>query len=146
MYMKKNYKNILIAITFLILGTAIGYIYSEVKNKPTTTIADYQHNVPTNESLNNSNDISDKTVTALPSDSTKSIVPSSTEIVIYNSHAHEDYPSGMKVTDVGSIINDKLIKEGLKSSFIQCNPPEEYVKSYEVTRDLIIENVEDYSK
>ncbi|MCY6372151.1 stage II sporulation protein P [Clostridium ganghwense] len=130
--MKNNYKNIAIAIILVVLGTAIGYMYSEKRNKLPTPSTDCQKNVPTNKSVNNNIDISN-------------ITPFSSDIVIYNSHAGENYPSGLKVTDVGVLINNKLVKEGLKSRFIKCNPPTEYAKAYKITHDLITKNVKNYS-
>lgn len=141
MWIKNIYKTIAIAIIFLILGTVIGYTYSDARKKRTTTSTNYQKNIPINKSVNNNNHISTKSV---PIDSTN-ITPFSSETVIYNSHADEDYPSGIRVTYVGALINDKLVKEGLKSSFIKCNPPTEHTKSYQITRDLITKNVKDYS-
>lgn len=75
---------------------------------------------------------------------TQSAVLLSPNIVIYNSHPDEAYPSGMTVTDVAVSINDKLIKEGLNSSFIKSTAPTEYRKSYENSRNLIIKNVKNY--
>jgi bla regulator protein BlaR1 len=153
--MKKNYKNIAIVIIFLIIGAAIGYTYSEVRNKAAAAVANEENNVYIKEVVNdnsdilmktvNNSDISKEVVKELPKNSIESIESALSEIVIYNSHAGEDYPSGMKVTEVGSRISSKLVKQGLKSSFIKCKPPMEYVKAYEITRELIIENVEDYS-
>ncbi|MFD3157261.1 stage II sporulation protein P [Haloimpatiens sp. FM7330] len=141
--MKKSYKNIV--ITFLILGTAAGCTYAVVKNKETTTSTSYQKSVSISKSVNDSSNISNKTVEKASTDTKKSTIPFSSEIVVYNSHANEDYTSGMKVTNVGSIINDKLIKKGLKSNFIQCKPSKEYIKSYDSARNLITEKIENYS-
>ncbi len=76
---------------------------------------------------------------------TNSTAPFSSDIVIYNSHADEDYPSGIKITDVGASINNKLVNEGLKSKFIKCTVPEEYSDSYKNSRDLITADVKNYS-
>ena len=79
------------------------------------------------------------------SDNTDSIVPFSADIVIYNSHADEAYPSGMKVSDVGALLSNKLVKEGFNSHFIKCDPPADYNKSYQAARALITKNVKQYS-
>ena len=79
------------------------------------------------------------------SDNPNSIVPFSADIVIYNSHPNETYPSGIKVTDVGALINAKLLKEGFNSHFIKIDPSANYNNSYQVTRDMITKNVIKYS-
>lgn len=66
-------------------------------------------------------------------------------IVIYNSHADEAYPSGKNVTDVAALINERLIKEGLKSNFIKCNKPAEYIKSFSNSRSIITSSIKNYS-
>ena len=136
--MKKMYKYITIIICCLIIGVTIGYVYSEIRKKRSANISSNEGNVPISNSLNNTNNAS-------LIYSSKSMAPFSSPIVIYNSHGDEEYSSGMNVTDLGSLINDKLNKEGLKSSFIKFDPPIEYAKAYEVTRDVITKNVKDYS-
>lgn len=89
--------------------------------------------------------ITKSAVNNISKDTTKATVPFSSDIVIYNSHADESYSSGMKVTDVSTSINDKLVKEGLKSRFIKCEPPVEYIKSYQATRDEITKNIKNYT-
>ena len=79
------------------------------------------------------------------SDSINSIVPFSSDIVIYNSHPDEAYPSGMKITDVSSLLNDKLLKEGFNSHFTEISSSTDYSKSYQITRDYITKNVKAYS-
>lgn len=76
----------------------------------------------------------------------KSATAFSSEIVIYNTHADEAYPSGRKVTDVAASVNDMLVKDGLKSSFVKCNPISDFTISYQSSRNLIINNVKDYTK
>lgn len=142
--MKNSYKRITIAIILLILGTSMGYVYSEGRTKAVAVGVNYENPVSGEEALTKNNDISNNIE---PTDSFESKSPfsSSTEIVIYNSHAHEDYPSGMKVTDVSGLINKNLAKEGLNSRVLKCDAPSDYAKAYDVTRDLIIKNVKDYS-
>lgn len=76
---------------------------------------------------------------------TNPTVPFSADIVIYNSHPNEAYPSGIKVTDVGALINDKLVKEGFNSHFVKVNPTKNYNNSYSATRNMITKNVKQYS-
>lgn len=122
--MKKTYKIIILSI-FFTFGILLGYIFSDAKSKLKVESTNSEQRVESNE--------------------TKTTVNVSPNIVIYNTHANEEYISGKKVTEVASLINDKLIKEGLNSSFIKCNPPEVYAKAYEVSRDVIMKNVENYS-
>lgn len=70
---------------------------------------------------------------------------SAPDIIIYNSHADEAYSSGTNVTDVAALINDKLVKEGLKSYFIKCTKPAEYVKSFSNSRIIITSSIKNYS-
>lgn len=70
---------------------------------------------------------------------------SAPDIVIYNSHADEAYPSRKNVTDVAALINERLIKEGLKSNFIKCNKPAEYIKSFSNSRSIITNSIKNYS-
>jgi len=51
----------------------------------------------------------------------------------------------MRVTDVGATLNDKLVKEGFNSHFIKIDPPKDYNKSYQNTRDIITKSVKGYS-
>lgn len=134
--MKTVYKYIAIGTVSLILGTGIGYTYSENRKQDVSEIPNNQTISSISDSVNTLNNTSSNY-------DSKSIVPFSSDIVIYNSHADENYASGMNVTDVGSQINDKLVKEGLKSSFIKFAPPTEYKKAYQSTRDVITKNVKD---
>lgn len=47
--------------------------------------------------------------------SSKDIVKNTPNVIIYNSHDDEDYRSGMKVTDVGEKIKNKLNDKGINS-------------------------------
>lgn len=92
----------------------------------------------------NENLLSD--IKALKIDNATSTSPFSSDIVVYNSHPDENYESAsnVKVTDVGALINDKLVKNGLNSRFINCAPPKDYCKSYQNSREVIIKNVKNY--
>ncbi|MCB2291023.1 stage II sporulation protein P [Clostridium sp. CS001] len=151
-YKKINIKGILLGtvVVFIIGGLGIAINTSKVNlDKSIHKATTFKVETPVAITKNIVNTTSNKTVPPVmktsPSDSTSPTVPFSSAIVIYNSHADEAYPSGIKVTDVGTLINDKLLKEGLNSHFIKCYPPTEYIKSYQTTRDLIIKNVKDYS-
>lgn len=151
-YKKINIRDILLGTVIVIiiggLGIAINTsnINSHKNVSKTLTLQAVTPVVNTKSTVNNtSNGAPSPVINASQIDSTKPIVPFLSDIVIYNSHPAEDYPSGMKVTDVGALINDKLIKEGLRSSFIKCKAPTEYTKSYETTRHLITQNVKEYS-
>ncbi|APM37975.1 stage II sporulation protein P [Clostridium kluyveri] len=130
--MKNIYKSAVVVVAFLTL-TAVGYTYSKYCNKLTVNKAITSNTVPTN------------TKTSSNSYTENSIVPFSSDIVIYNSHPEETYPSGKNVTDVGASINDELTKVGLNSSFIKVTAPKEYTKSYENTRNIITKNVKNYA-
>ncbi|MBU3128751.1 M56 family metallopeptidase [Clostridium tagluense] len=151
-YKKINIKGILLGTVVVIIigGLGIALNTSNLnsdKNIASATTVKVETPVTTSKSVVNniSNEAKSTTIKKSPSDSTNPIVAFSSNIVIYNSHPDEDYPSGIKVTDVGVLINDKFLKEGLKSSFIKCNAPIEYKESFKTTRDLIIKNVKEYS-
>ena len=142
-YKKINIKGILLGTVIVViiggLGIAINTskINSDKNIAKATTLQVKNTNNTSKSAVNNtSNGTVSTNIKSLPSDSTNPIVPFSSDIVIYNSHADEDYPSGIKITDVGALINDKLVKEGLNSSFIKCTPPKEYKKSYQTTREF----------
>ncbi|MBU5485622.1 stage II sporulation protein P [Clostridium sp. MSJ-11] len=123
--MKRSQRNIIIAISLFTLVVVVGFSYSKSRKKT--------------DMINNSTDLSmevNKTTTE------SSLSP----IVIYNTHADEEYAFGKKVTDIGAIINDSLIKEGLKSSFIELKAPKSYTESYSNSREAIKNNVENYDK
>ncbi|MFL0195703.1 stage II sporulation protein P [Clostridium sp. WILCCON 0269] len=130
--MKNIYKSAVVVVAFLTL-TAGGYTYSKYHNKLTVNKAVTSNTVPTN------------TKTSSNSYTENSIVPFSSDIVIYNSHPDETYLSGKNITDVGALINDELAKVGLNSSFIKVTAPKEYTKSYENTRNIITKNVKNYA-
>lgn len=135
--MKNVYKYITIGTVFVVLCGGIGYTYSQIRKKETSKVLNTESNISSNNVINNNSNISSNY-------NLKSITPFSSDIVIYNSHADETYSSGMNVADVGCIINNKLVKEGLKSSFIKFDPPTEYTKAYQYTRDVITKNVKAY--
>ena len=131
------------------VGTTLGYTYSELRKQPNLSNSSNTSNSKISNSPDTNKNTSNKelldTLKYIASDTTNPIVPFSSDIVIYNSHPNENYPSGIKVTDVGALLNAKLIKEGLNSSFIKCDPSTEYVKSYQISHDLIMKDVKDYS-
>jgi len=144
-YRKVNIKNFLFgAIAVIIIGGLGILLNASNKNIAKATSFELQRPVATSENIDN-NAMSTST-TKTSSDTTTPIVNFPSNIVIYNSHPDEDYTSGLKITYIGALINDKLIKEGLKSNFIKCSAPEEYINSYSNTRKLITENVNNYSK
>ncbi|MEW9095207.1 MAG: stage II sporulation protein P [Clostridiaceae bacterium] len=123
--MKKFQRNVIITISLFTLVIVVGFSYSKSRKRT--------------DMINNSTDLSmevNKTTTE------SNLSP----IVIYNSHADEEYAFGKKVTDIGAIINDNLIKEGLKSSFIELKAAKSYTESYSNSREAIKNNVENYDK
>lgn len=146
-YKKINIKSMLLGtvVVITISGLAISLNTSKIspdKNiAKTSTLA----NTPIAITPNKIDTTSNIKIEKLSSNYQNPVAPFSSDIVIYNSHPSEDYPSGVKVTDVGKLINDKLIKEGLKSNFIMCKDATEYGKSYKNTRNIITKNVKGYS-
>lgn len=148
-YKKINIKSVLLGVIIIVIIGGLGIALninsyknsSKAKTLPVETTAETTKS--TAKKTSDGNLLA--SIKALPNDNTKPLEPFSADIVIYNSHPDEAYQSGVKVTDVGALINDKLVKEGLKSRFIPCPVPKEYVKSYESSRDLITKNVKNYS-
>lgn len=128
--MRNTYKSIIIVAVVFTLGILAWHNFSDSGVKSNAKNTDDKSNV----TLNNSNKLSEE----------KTIEKSSRNIVIYNTHADEEYVSGKKVTDAAALINDRLNKEGLNSKFIKCNPPKKYAKAYEASREIITNNVKDY--
>lgn len=146
--MKTIYKNIIIAITFMAIGTTLGYTYSNMRKQPASTSLGSKSNLEaklTDTSNNTSNAALLDIMKYVPADNSNSVLPISSDVVIYNSHPEENYQSGIKVTDVSTLINYSLINEGLKSSFIVNNSNTGYANSYRVTHDLITKNITDYN-
>jgi bla regulator protein BlaR1 len=152
-YKKINIKGMLLGAAVVIIISGLGIMLNTSKissDKNIATNSTLQVQTPLDTSTNTVNNISNENLSTITknssSDNTNSLVPISSDIVIYNSHPNEDYPSGKKVTDVGALINDKLVNEGLKSSFLKCNIPiENYSQSYDITDKLVTETVKDYS-
>lgn len=146
--MKKIYKNIIISITVISICTALGYTYSNLRKQRTLSNLNNIDNLENTKSTDTSNNTSKTTlldnIKDIAIDSSNSIVPFSSDIVIYNSHPNEIYESGIKITDVGALINHKLNKEGLNSNFISTESNSDYSKSYQVTHDLITNKVIGY--
>lgn len=151
-YKKINIKSVLLGVIIIVIigGFGIALNISNISSyKNSSKVEASQVEAPAVTTKSKVNNTSDgnllASIKALTNDNTKSLEPFSADIVIYNSHPEEAYPSGIKVTDVGALINDKLVKEGIKSRFIQCPVSKEYIKSYESSRDLITKNVKNYS-
>ncbi|NFO14214.1 peptidase M56 [Clostridium botulinum] len=144
-YKKINFKGILLGsiIVVIIGGVAVGVNASKLNIDDAVKVQ-----VSTLDNID-SNNTADQTLSTnannISNDNSNSVAPFSSDIIIYNSHADEDYQSGINVTDIGALINDKLIKEGLSSNFIKCKAPKEYTESYKNSRDLIKADVKDYS-
>ncbi|MBW9149138.1 stage II sporulation protein P [Clostridium sp. CM028] len=151
-YRKINFKGILLGtVVFVIIGgLGIAINTSNIisdKNIVKATTLQVKTPVITSKSTvkNTPNTASAAIIKKSTSDNTDSIVPFSADIVIYNSHADEAYPSGMKVSDVGALLSNKLVKEGFNSHFVKSDPQADYNKSYQTTRDLITKYVKHYS-
>ncbi|MBZ9689324.1 M56 family metallopeptidase [Clostridium estertheticum] len=149
-YNKINIKGIILGavVVFIIGGFGIAINTSSIssdKNISKATTLQIDSLVKTPKSLVTSSVSASPNIKKSVSNSTNHIVPFSTDIVIYNSHPDETYSSGKKVTDVGATISDKLVKEGFNSHLIKCDPPTDYTKSYQATRDMITKNVKQYS-
>ncbi|WP_051541718.1 stage II sporulation protein P [Clostridium lundense] len=133
--MKKAYKNIIIIAIFFILGILIWYNFSDLRVKSNAKSPNDKSNVALNKTKNNSSkELNEK----------KNIDKPLHNIVIYNTHADEEYDFGKKITDISALISHRLNNEGLNSSFIKCDPPKEYMKAYEVSRDAITKNIKKY--
>ena len=143
-YKKINLKNALLGVVVVVIVGTLGISMNTSKAIEDNNIPEAK-TLSTDKSIVNTLNKKQPSIEALPIDNSKDIVPFSSDIVIYNSHPEENYPSGIKVTDVGAAIEAKLMEEGISSRFIKGNPPTEYEKSYETTRDLITKNVKDYS-
>ena len=151
-YKKINIKNILLGAVIVFIIGGIGIVMntssiSSAKNISKASTLQVKTPVSTSKSSikNTPSVISLSNIKKSATDTTHPIVPFSANIVIYNSHPAEAYPSGIKVTDVGALISDKLVQEGFNSHFVKVNPPKDYNKSYQVTRDMITKNVKSYS-
>ncbi|WP_242835923.1 M56 family metallopeptidase [Clostridium sp. DL-VIII] len=147
-YKKISFKGILLGTIIVVFIGGIGIEINASKPGITNTsvLQTPSPITPSNNIVNNtSNEKATANIKKSQADYTNSIAPFSSDIVIYNSHADEDYPSGINITDVGASINNKLVNEGLKSNFIKCTVPEEYADSYKNSRDLITTDVKNYS-
>jgi bla regulator protein BlaR1 len=151
-YKKINIKSILLGTVVVVIIGSLGITLNTSsvrshKNIAKATTLHVETLVTTSKSrVNNISNGSASPIKLLHlTDSTKSTATVSPDIVIYNSHPDEVYPSGMKISDVGAILNDKLVKEGFNSCFISCALNTDYNKSFQITRDLITKNVKSYS-
>ena len=149
-YNKINIKGIILGavVIFIIGGFGIAINTSSIssdKNVAKATTLQVETPVTPSEITNTSNAAASTNIKKSSNDSAIPIVPFISDIVIYNSHPDEDYSSGMKITDVGALINDKLVKEGFNSRFIRIDQNTDYNKSYQISRNLIIKNVNSFS-
>lgn len=71
-------------------------------------------------------------------------VNSLNNVVIYNSHANEEYKDGYSVVDAGIALNNKLNELNVNSTFLQCKEPQIYTESYMNSENTIKENIENY--
>jgi len=152
-YKKLNIKGLLLGTVVVIIIGGLGIVLNTSNLEPNKNIASattLQAKTPVTTpkgAINNTSNVS-TTATSINTSkvNTNPTVPFTSNIVIYNSHPDEAYSSGMKVTDVAAIINDKLVKEGLSSHFIKsATTISDYNKSYQISRDLITKNVKSYS-
>lgn len=150
-YKKINIKGILLGALVIVIIGSIGITLNTSNVNSDKTIAKAitlqakTPVAPSKSAVNNTSNATATTIKKSSNDITNPIVPFSSDIVIYNSHPDEVYPSGIKVTDVGALLNDKLVKEGFNSHFIKIDPSTNYNKSYQTSRDLITKNVKSYS-
>lgn len=146
-YKKINIKGILLGaiVISIIGGLSVAVNASKINSYKNISKAETSSVIDKSKALDSSDVTVPTTIKRLPADDIKPFAPFSADIVIYSSHADETYKSGLKITDVCALINERLVKEGLNSRFIQSKPPTEYVKSYQSTRDLITKNVQNYS-
>jgi bla regulator protein BlaR1 len=148
-YNKINIKSIILGavIVFIIGGFGIAIntsSKSSYKNISNATTLQVETPVPSSNIANTSNAAAIN-IKKSSNDRAVPIVPFLADIVIYNSHPNETYSSGKKVTDVGALLNDKLVKEGFNSHFIKINQSTNYNKSFQIARTMITKNVELYS-
>jgi len=149
-YNKINIKGILLGavVVFIIGGFGIAINTSSIssdKNIAEAITSQVDSPGTTPKSPVNNTSAASSNIKKTSSDNSNFIVPFSADIVVYNSHPDEVYPSGMKVTDVGATISDKLVKEGFNSHFVKVEPSKDYTKSFQITRDMITKNVNNYS-
>lgn len=137
--MKNTYKNIAIAITFLLLGSTVGYTYSGKSQKQ------MNKNIPI-EKVKNTVDYDVNTIRKISNEIIPEVEPFSSNIVIYNSHPFEAYMCGTAVTDISASISNKLKKDSVQNEFLRVAPAADYFKSYESSRNLIISKVKGYDK
>jgi bla regulator protein BlaR1 len=149
-YKKINIKGILLGTIVIFILGSLGIVLNTSNISSDNSIAKattLQVKMPVKTSISTVNDTANATTTTTKksSDSVNNVVPFSADIVIYNSHPNDVYPSGMKVTDVGALLNDKLIKVGFNSQFMKIDSNTDYNRSFQISRDLIIKNVKEYS-
>ncbi|MGV8981178.1 M56 family metallopeptidase [Clostridium sp.] len=150
-YKKINIKGILLGALVVIIIGSLGIslntsnVSSDKNVASATTLQVETPVVPSKITVNSTLNTASTEIKKSSNNNTNQIVPFSSDIVIYNSHPDEAYPSGMKVTAVGALLNDKLVSEGFNSHFIKIDSSTDYNKSYKISRDLITKNVKSYS-
>jgi len=114
-YKKINIKGILLGAAVIVIISSLGFMLntskiSSDKNIATNSTLAVQIPLATSNNIvnNTSNETLSTIIKKLPNDSENLIVPLSSNIVIYNSHADEDYPSTITVTDVGALMLKKV--------------------------------------
>lgn len=145
--MRKSFKFIVIGIVCFSISS--GYLFCEkVSALEKTNI--HNNKIVSKTGANNKNTPSIKVASSQKqavkiNEKTKPVSQISSDVVIYNTHANEAYQGGKKVTDVASELSKRLVKEGIKSSFVKCIEPKNYSKAYSNSRDVITKNVKNYS-
>lgn len=145
--MRKNFKFIVIGIACLSISSQ--YLFCETVNALEKT------NIQGNKVVNKTGDNDRNTPSIRVATSQKKVAKTNkkikpisqilSDIVIYNTHANEAYKEGKKVTDVANELSKRLVKEGIKSSFVKCIEPKNYAKSYSNSREVITKSVKNYS-
>ncbi|MBU6135284.1 MULTISPECIES: stage II sporulation protein P [Clostridium] len=144
--MKKIHKNIIVSLIFLTICVTLGYLYLRKQNTLSdSNKIDNSETTKSTDTINDSSNISLlDTIKDITIDNSNSTIPLSSDIVIYNSHPDEEYEFGVKVTDLGALINHKLNTEGLNSSFISSRSNIEYLNSYKISNESITQNASGY--
>lgn len=133
-YRKVKLRNVLIGVITLAILITLGIFLNTSQKKVKDITKETISNIETQTSIQ-------KISSDYPSPSS----PLTSDLVIYNSHPDEGYPSGINVIDVGAYINDKLNQEELDSKFLKNQLSMDYENAYANSRKLVEENVQNYS-
>lgn len=69
------------------------------------------------------------------------------EVIIYNTHYDEEYDDGLTVVDSGELLAENMKLNGLDASFLKnVKETPNFNKTYELSRELIVEGVESYDE